>query len=343
MPAGYKTALLDGKDAGNLLGGNSIKINFPGTPLQYASHRNLGELKPAALPSDAEALYEATCFSADNNALEVRSLARAGETNIKEVKAARNAFFNQQLFTERGIWDKNLFDGSEVTDFYVSRLWGGDVRVNGGGVRVDFGQIIELDSIKLIVGSENFLQPLKSTENVDAFVSADLLRWLPVIMRAGKLMQTSIPKGLQVRYLKIDKTPERISEIIGYKNGKMVNREAWRASNLFSPYCKMDFKRSWQHSVVLTEIPENSYLALAVNGEHSAEGVYAALKIDGKLYGFPDRSVSYPSNAWEVPVKVGDSNYTFYFPLTPEMKGKGLTWSYWKSVRRKCKTRIMDH
>ncbi|HZH36847.1 MAG TPA: hypothetical protein VEX65_06210, partial [Flavisolibacter sp.] len=324
VPVGYKTALLDGKDAGKLLSGNRMKVNFPGAALQYAAHRNLGELKPGALPADAEALYEATCFSADNNALEVRSLYRSGDTKVKEVKAARDAFFKQALFTERGIWDKNLFDGSEATDFYVSRRWNGDVRVNGGAVRVDFGQRIELDSIKVIVGSENYLQPLKSTENVDAFVSADLTTWTPVIMRAGKIMQTTIPGGYKARYLKIDKTPERISEIVGYKNGKKVNRMNWRASNLFSPYWRMDFKKSWQYSTVLTEIPDNSYLALAVNGRHGAEGVYAALKIDGKIYGFPDRSVSYPSNAWEVPVKVGDSNYTFYFPLTAEMKDKQL-------------------
>jgi hypothetical protein len=48
------------------------------------------------------------------------------------------------------------------------------------------------------------------------------------------------------------------------------------------------------------------------------------LKIDGKIYGFPDRSVSYPSNTWEVHAKVGDSNYTFYFPLKPDMKGKRI-------------------
>ncbi|HEX8376263.1 MAG TPA: hypothetical protein VF602_00495 [Pedobacter sp.] len=324
LPARYKKALLDGKDASNLLRGNTMKVKFDGTPSKNASHRNLGELKSSALPADAEALYDATCFAADNNALEVRSLKRSGETKIKEVRAARDAFFNQALFTERGIWDKNLFDGSEETDFYVSRRWGGDLRVNGGGVRVDFGQLIELDSVKLIVGSEHFLQPLKSTENVDAFVSADLKAWVPVVMRAGKVMNTSIPKGLKVRYLKIDKSPERISEIIGYRNGKSVDRKSWRASNLFSPFWKMGFNKSWQSSHVLKEIPENSYLALAVNGKHGAEGVYPALKIDGEIHGFPDRSVSYPSNTWEVSAKVADSNYTFYFPLTSEMKDKKI-------------------
>jgi hypothetical protein len=324
VPSGYSSALLNGKETSQLLKGNTIKVKFEGTPLKYAAHRNLGELKSAALPADAEALYEATCFSADNNALEVRSLNRSGETKIKEVEAARNAFFNQTLFTERGIWDKNLFDGSEETDFFVSRRWSGDLRVNGGGVRVDFGETIELDSIKLIVGSEHYLQPLKSTENIDAYVSTDLIAWVPVIMRAGKVIETTIPKGLSVRYLKVDQTPERISEIIGYKNGKSVSRKNWRASNLFSPYWKMEFTKCWQHATMLTEVPDNSYLALAVNGNHGAEGVYAALKIDGKIYGFPDRSVSYPSNTWEVHAKVGDSNYTFYFPLKPEMKGKKI-------------------
>jgi hypothetical protein len=324
VPAGYSSALLGSKESSQLLKGSTIKVSFEGTPLKYPAHRNLGELKSAGLPADAEALYEATCYSADNNALEVRSLERSGETKIKEVEAARDAFFNQALFIERGIWDKNLFDGSEETDFYVSRRWRGDVTVNGGGVRVDFGETIELDSIKLMVGSEKFLQPLKSTENIDAYVSTDLTTWVPVIMRAGKVIETTIPNGIKVRYLKLDQTPERISEIIGYKNGKSVSRKNWRASTLFSPYWKMEFTKCWQHSTILTEVPDNSYLALAVNGKHGPEGVYAALKIDGKIAGFPDRSVSYPSNTWEVPVKVGDSNYTFYFSLTPEMKGKKI-------------------
>jgi hypothetical protein len=162
-------------------------------------------------------------FAADNNALEVRSLERSGETKIKEVKAARDAFFNQALFIERGIWDKNLFDGSRRNRFLCFKTVAWRYKVNGGGVRVDFGQTIELDSIKLIVGSEKFLQPLKSTENIDAYVSTDLKTWVPVIMRAGKVIETTIPKGLKVRYLKLDQTPERISEIIGYKNGMFLS------------------------------------------------------------------------------------------------------------------------
>lgn len=52
------------------------------------------------------------------------------------------------------------------------------------------------------------------------------------------------------------------------------------------------------------------------------EGAYAALKVTGKYVGCPDRSVSYPSNVWEFLVAREDRNYTYYVPLTPEMKGK---------------------
>jgi len=55
------------------------------------------------LSEDAEALYEATVFAADNNALEVRSLLRSGNIEIPEVKAAREAFTNQRLSVERGL------------------------------------------------------------------------------------------------------------------------------------------------------------------------------------------------------------------------------------------------
>ena len=72
---------------------------------------------------DAGALYEATIFAADNNALEVRSLHRSGPTDIKEVEAAREAFFTQETFTRRGIWDKNLFDNNS----YLTFQWG-DIR-----------------------------------------------------------------------------------------------------------------------------------------------------------------------------------------------------------------------
>ncbi len=56
--------------------------------------------------------------------LEVRSLERSGPSQIPEVEKAREAFFGQKLFVERGIWDKNLFDDNEDTAFYVARRVG---------------------------------------------------------------------------------------------------------------------------------------------------------------------------------------------------------------------------
>ena len=41
---------------------------------------------------------------------------------------------------------------------------------------------------------------------------------------------------------------------------------------------------------------------------------------DGPV-GAPDRSVSYPSNSWEYPARRSPANYTYYVPLTDDMKG----------------------
>ena len=40
--------------------------------------------------------------------------------------------------------------------------------------------------------------------------------------------------------------------------------------------------------------------------------------------GCPDRAVSFASNVWEYQNVESDSNYTYYFPVTPEMVGKKL-------------------
>ena len=74
----------------------------------------------------------------------------------------------------------------------------------------------------------------------------------------------------------------------------------------------------------MDEVPKGSYLCIALNGRHGIEGAYAAVRVDGKPVGAPDRSASYPSNAWEVPARRADSNYTYYIPLTEDMVGKKI-------------------
>ncbi len=319
----YGQAVLDGRPVNDLLKGKSIGITFAGTPFKEKYHRQLGVMDPVLVPADAESLYEATCFAADNNALEVRSLVRSGPTKIPQVQKARDAFFNQPLFVERGIWDHYMFNGNKNTCFYVDRRHG-DPRINGGSLRLDMGKETFLDSLIIKVKDEESLQPFKSGEGLRVEVSANLKTWTCVTILAGKEMSIPLDPARPVRYLRLPATAQSVSEIEGYYHGRPVDRIGWRASNLFSPYRYMRAKAAFEKRFVLEEIPKGSYLAIALNGRHGYEGAYGALRVNGEPVGAPDRSPSYPCNAWEYPVVRTDSNYTYYIPLTEDMKGAGL-------------------
>ncbi len=321
----FLKAMMDGKPVNQLLEGKPLEIIFPGSSPMEKYHRKLGDMTSISLPDDAEGLYEATCFAADNNALEARSILRSGPTKIPQVQKARDAFFTQPLFVDRGLWDRNLFDGNLKTSFYPSRRQGRtDLRINGGAFRLDLGALTPLDSLRIIVGDEQALQPFKSFEAIRVQTSVDLKTWSPILLLAGKEMVLQLDKSKPIRYLRFPNSPERILEIEGFLNGKAVKRTLWRASNLFSAYRSMTAKAAYQYSFVLNEIPKGSYLAVALNGQHGIEGAYAALRVNGKLVGAPDRSLSYRSNSWEYPVPLVESNYTYYFPLTEDMKGSTI-------------------
>lgn len=318
----YSKASLDGKPAKDLLKGKPVEVSFPGITLKEKYHRKLGDMELTSVPADAENLYEATCFAADNNALEARSLARSGPTKIPQVQKARDDFFGQELFANRGLWDRYLFDGDLKTSFYPShRRATADLRINGGALRLDLGEVTPLDSLRITVGDEHALQPFKSFEAIRIQASADLKSWKPIQLLAGKVMTVPLDKRAPIRYLRFPGSPEKVVEIEGFLNGKPVERAHWHASNLFSSYRQMTAKAAYQRSFVLNEIPKGSYLAVALNGRHGNEGAYAALRVNGKLMGAPDRSISYRSNSWEYPVPLSDSNYTYYFPLTADMRG----------------------
>jgi len=317
----YNHATIDGKRVNELIKGKPVEIVFGGIPLKEDYHRKLGDMISASVPEDAESLYEATCFAADNNALETRSLKRSGPTKIPEVQKARDAFFGQELFIERGLWDRYLFDGDLKTAFYPSRRQGKtDIRINGGSLRLDLGELLKLDSLKIFIGDEQSLQPFKSLEAIHFEVSADLSEWTGIDILAGKEMTLPLDRSKQIRYLRLSGTPEKVLEIEGYLNGQKVERTRWRASNLFSPYRAIAAKAAFQCKFILKEIPKGGYIAVALNGRHGDEGAYATLKVNGRLVGAPDRSPSYRSNAWEYPVQKSDSNYTYYFPLSEDMK-----------------------
>lgn len=320
----FSAAELDGEKIKGFVKGKSLNIEFPGELLKEDYHRKLADLTPCEVPKDAEALYEATIFSTDNNALEIRELDRSGETNIPQVKAARDALLEQQLFPARGLWDRYMFDGDPETSFYVSRRRHKAPLLNGGSLRLDFGKALAMDELFLEVGSEHSLQPWKTEEAVFLEVSEDLKEWRQIRILAKNTMKINLDPEKLVRYIRFRGTPDKVTEVKGFLKGKPLDRSEWRGSHLFSPYYKIKADKAWSTSTIINEIHEGSYLAVALEGEHGSEGAYAAIRVDGKPVGASDRSPSYPVNPWEYPVAAVKSHYTYYIPLTKEMEGKKI-------------------
>ncbi|MFH0945691.1 MAG: hypothetical protein V2A76_10880 [Planctomycetota bacterium] len=297
-------------------------VEFPGRQLSLPWHRALGPLEPCGLPFDAEALFEATCFAADSNALEVRSLDRSGPSENPVVQRARAAFLEQPMFVNRGIWDWNLFDGDTST-FFISRL-------EDRALRVDFGAVLEMDRIVIRIRDREAhdIAPKADSFAQDAVleISADLMTWQPLEEFSGKgtIVVAKLPRGTRARYLRIDGPPLRVAEVEAYQNGVPYNRAGWRASNLFHAYRRRPAVAAWSKSFSLPEIPPGSYLAVALEGKHGDEGAYAAMRVDGQPVGAPDRAVSFPSNTWEYKNVEKESGYTYFLPLEAGMAGKKL-------------------
>lgn len=318
----YTSAKINGKEVSKLLKGKNLKLSFPGTPLKHNFHRKLSAFKEISIPEDVKALYESTMFAADNNALEVRSLQRSGETEIPKVKAARDAFFNQEAFINRGVWDKNLFDGNLETGFWPSKKYRLDPRIEGGCFRLDLGDVILLDQLKITVPNEFSLQPLLVGEGNYVEISTDLKNWEQLTYLASTNMTIHINKD--VRYLRFKNIPQHIVEIEGITNGEKLDRKLWRASNLFAHPSKKIAKKAWKSTILLDEIADGSYLCVALNGKHGLEGAYTAAKIGENYIGASDRASSFPANAWEFMTARRDKNYTYYIPLNKNMTGKDI-------------------
>ena len=291
-------------------------------------HYKIADLKPCPVPEDAESHYYATCFAADNNALEVRSLLRSGETAVPQVKAARDAFFSQPYFKAREIWDRYLFDSDPGSAFSIALRWG-DVRQNGqSGFHLDMGRPQQLDKLVIHTFDEYSLTPLKSEEGVQAYVSADLKHWKEITFLAGKDMEIDLSKAGDVRYVRFSPCPLRLNEVEGFRDGQQVDRSAWRANNLFRTYGNADCMAygAWQHTFTLQadSVADGSYLCVAVNGVHGTEGAWVGFKIDGQYVGCPDRAPSFASNTWEFRAASTNAGYTYYLPVNKDMIGKQI-------------------
>jgi hypothetical protein len=319
---GFKKAVLAEETTPELLDGEAVTVNFPGQEMQQSYHAKLADLAVCEIPPDAQALYEATVFAGDNNALEVRSFFRSGPTMIPQVRKAREAFFSQDVFVQRGIWDQNLFDGDFKTGFWPSWKYGIDQRVQGGCLRVDLGAVTDIDRLVLHVPDEYSLQPLLRDEANFVDVSTDLNSWERLTYMAGTTMVIELSQP--IRYLRFRAYPHRIMEIEGFKGEQPLPRKLWRVSNLFAHPRRMKPLRAWKAVIRLDEWVKGGYLCVAVAGLHGVEGAYASLKVNGKLMGCPDRAPSYPSNTWEYVNARRDRNYTYYVPVTKAMIGKPI-------------------
>ena len=303
-------------------GKEGIVVLFSGPNSSSPPHRLLAELGPCTVPDDAEALYEATCFAADNNALEVRSLERAGSSAPLPVIAAREAFLAQPMFVNRGIWDDNLFDGDLGTFFFARR--------EGGALRVDFGEVIEIDRLVLRTLDREVLDIApelhRFTDEALAEYSEDLMTWHPLSIPTGKgtIAHLRFPDDARARYVRIEGAPRKIAEIDARLDGAPLDRARWRASNLFAPYRAHPATAAWTARIKLDEFASGSRLAIAVEGRHGNEGAYAALRVDGVPVGAPDRAVSFPSNTWEYQNVEVEEGYTYLVPLTDEFVGREI-------------------
>ena len=290
--------------------------------LQQPWHRKLADLKPTELPDDWVGLYEATVFAADNNALELRSLERSGPTDIAAVRAARQAFLDQPLIETRALSDDFMFDGDPATVFDVF-VRNRDKRIEGGALRVDFGQVLPFD--RITIRSQALDSTLIKNELHGAEFSRDLVHWEPFdeAVMHGSRVDIYPPEG-DWRYFRMRHAPERVAEVEAYRGELLLVRDGWRGSNLFAHPQAVPAERAWAATVEIDEITPTSYLCVAVEGEHGEEGCYAALRRDGELVGAPNRAVAYPSNTWEYPVRRRKNGYTYYFPLTADDVGKEL-------------------
>ena len=316
------------------------------------SIKKLGTTQAVAVPAHAEKIVEATLFAMDNDSLERRCAKRAGKTSIPQVKAARDAFFAQKTYIQRGCDNAYAFDGNPDTYFDgVSRfLWGTGTRIDGGCLRVDFGQVMDADRIEF-----EFFSPDEPTEESPAQIipeymdySCDLLAW----QDAGKGTFAKIgEQTVQVvrhnvhnlyqshgsrctlsfdvsalRYVRVPVPMDRISRISLYKHGKELQLSSPRANNLMPSTQQRPVKAAQKVTVKVDRadwVP-GSYLSVALEGEHGVEGAYAAVEMGQSAIGAPERAPTYLGNVWESRVILMDHHYTYYIPVTEDMLDREL-------------------
>ena len=314
----------------------------------------LGTLATGDLGARAEELYEAAQFAVDNDSLERREMNRAGETDIPEVKAARDAFFEQATYRARGCEGAAAFDGDPDSFFdgqskYMRNFAGKGERVEGGCLRVDFGGAYGADEVEITCFAihEPVGEVLAQTYTERGSYSADLVSWqessaatievvdgnctAPVVkgsihsifhVKGDRVRVSYKLGGGNIRYFRLPCPMDRIYAIRLLKDGQEVALTSPRVSNLQAPFGAKIPVAMQEATITLPAVRDGDYVAVAMNGVHGDEGAYCVAEVDGRPVGFPDRAPAYHANVWEFCVTHADRNYTYYLPLTADMSGK---------------------
>lgn len=290
----------------------------------------------------------------DMDSFEARSLKRSGDTKIPEVKATRDAFFNQETYILRGCESKYAFDGKNDTFFDGLSKTDGS-RDDGGCLRVDFGGVYNADylaieyfdvyepirecvkqeitprgdfSTDLATFRESYLYSLETVCNDEVGVLAERVH--NIIKCKGRRCRACYEISGEIRYFRLPRPVDRIYKISLIKNGVELQLDNPHVNNLL-PSCKGRQVFAAREAVVRVTgdiYRKGCYIAVSIAGVHGVEGAYAIAEDDnGKLYGFPGRAPSYLCNAWEtraIASQCTDRMYTYYLPVSESMVNRDL-------------------
>jgi len=303
--------------------------------------------KADATAADTAFLYNSAVFPIDNDALEARSLKRAGETKYPAVQAARDAFFGQETWKLRGCEARAMFDGRE--DSFFSGQGKGyfdtPLVIDGGCLRIDFGRSIKADRLEItcfeptedVYEIKPFVCPgdaaygtdlhldkkaaLLSCEAVEDFIQrVPVFRVHTIFDVKGRLNRLTYKLGGEIRYFALPCPPDRIYSVKLFDGDNEIKTPDAHANNLQSAEFACEDVLTAEFTV-----PENSEgkkITLAVEGSFGGDDCYAVLEADGNYYGFTDRAPSYRANIWEHIVVRSDCDLTFFCEITKALEGR---------------------
>lgn len=326
--------------------GEAEKIDIIEKAPQY-----LGSLAKTDLPENCEKLYETAMYAIDNDCLEARCIKRSGETSIPEVKAARDAFFTQKRYMLRGTEAKFMFDGKADTFFdgQSKTYQGRPIRIDGGCLRIDFGETICADTLEIefFASKQTTYDIRQQTVPFAAEFSSDLENWdIKTLSELITVENTKMevvkdrvhttyfvdgcrvcavyPVDDSIRYVRIPEPMDRIFSVKLIKDGKEIALKNPTANNLQPHFSRNQTQSVKTGEFILPKYRDGAYIALAADGEYGDEVLYCVAEIDGKEMGFPRRAPEYKANQWEHLVCSSDKNHTFFLPLPENCEGRAV-------------------